>query len=309
MSTRTRSRRRSRTGASAHPRVQARRTAVARQRGRWRTRALVLVTGLFTVGGLGWLAIQSSFLDLEDVEVRGTQRADAADVRDAAALERGEPLLLIDRGAVASRVENLPWIQDAAVEWSFPGTLVVKVVERTPVGWVVADDGSTESGGADEDEAPGRVALVDGTGRVLDVRSRPPARLPQLDHPRSVPEPGERLEHAESVLAIASSVPDGLRSRVLGVHRASTGFVLDVEGVEIVRFGSADGLAQKWSALEAVLDELGERTVYLVDVRVPSVPAVRAQEDLPEPEPPPEETSGEDGPDEEPGEGEDDAAG
>lgn len=280
---RTRSGSRSRRNVSAHPRVQARRAAVARQRGRWRTRAVLLVTGLFTVGGLGWLAIQSSLLDLEGVEVRGTQRADAAEVRDAAAVEPGEPLLLVDRAAVASRVESLPWIEDADVEWSFPGTLVVQVAERTPVGWIAVD---------------ARVALVDETGRVLDVRDRPPARLPQLDHPHGVPEPGGRLEHAESVLAIASSVPDGLRTRVLGVYRASTGFVLDVEGVEIVRFGSPDGLPQKWSALEAVLDELGERTVYLVDVRVPSVPAVRAQERLPEPEPPPEETS-----DEEPEEG------
>lgn len=284
MSTRTSSRarsgRRSRKNASAHPRVQARRAAVARQRGRWRTRAVVLVTGLFTVGGLGWLAIQSSLFDLEDVEVRGTRRAGAAEVRDAAAVEVGEPLLLVDRGAVASRVEGLPWIEDAGVEWSFPGTLVVKVAERTPVGWVAV--GTPAASG----DPAGRVALVDETGRVLDVRNRPPARLPQLDHPHGVPEPGERLEHAESVLAIAASVPDGLRSRVLGVHRASTGFVLDVEGVEIVRFGSLDGLAQKWSALEAVLDGLGERTVYLVDVRVPSVPAVRAQERPPESAPP-----------------------
>lgn len=292
MSTRTRSRTRSgarsRRNVSAHPRVQARRAAVARRRGRWRTRALVLVTGLFTVGGLGWLAIQSSLLDLEDVEVRGTQRSDAAEVRDAAAVELGEPLLLVDRGSVASRVERLPWIEGAAIEWSLPGTLVVKVAERTPVGWVAVGGVSAESDGAEEDDTSERVALVDRTGRVLDVRSRPPARLPQLDHPHGVPEPGGRLEHAESLLAIASSVPDGLRSRVLGVHRASTGFVLDVEGVEIVRFGSPDGLARKWSALEAVLDELGERTVYLVDVRVPSVPAVRTQERLPEPDPLPE---------------------
>lgn len=300
MSTRTRPRSRPRTSSSAHPRVQDRRAAVARQRGRWRTRALVMITGLFTVGGLGWLAIQSSLLDLEAVEVRGTRRAAADEVRDAAAVERGDPLLLVDRGAVASRVEGLPWIEAAGVEWSLPGTLVVKVAERTPVGWVAVDDGSADSGDAGQDEAPGRVALVDETGRVLDVRRRPPARLPQLDHPHGVPEPGDRLEHAESVLAIAASVPDGLRSRVLGVHRASTGFALDVDGVEIVRFGAPDGLAQKWSALEAVLDEMGEQSVYLVDVRVPSVPAVRDQERLPEPDPPPEETADEDGEVEEP---------
>lgn len=277
MATRTRSRSR-----AAHPRVQARRAAVARERGRWRTRAVVILTGLFTLGGLGWLAVHSSLLDLERVDVRGSRRADAGEVREAVSVRLGEPLLLVDRGSVASRVEALPWVARAEVEWSLPGTLVVEIAERTPVGWVSISDEPAE--GSDDGDAAG-VALVDETGRVLDVRGRPPARLVQLDHRGAVPEPGGRLEHAESLLAIASTVPEGLRDRVRAVHRASTGFVLAVEGVEVVRFGAAEDLPRKWSALEAVLDELGDRSVYLVDVRVPSVPAVSEQERAPDPEP------------------------
>ncbi|MBI2168956.1 MAG: FtsQ-type POTRA domain-containing protein [Actinobacteria bacterium] len=229
---------------------------------------LVFLT-LFSLAGGAWLLAQSSLLDVEQVRVVGAQHTSAADVRRAVAVRIGEPLLLVDRGAAARRVERLPWVDDADASFSLPATLVVTVTERTPVAWV--------------SRAGEEIALVDANGRVLDVRFLPPEGLMEIDAPDGarVPNPGETATGFRGPLRIAAAAPEGLARRVRGVRPARGGWVLELDTVALVRFGEADEVDRKWAALEAVVERLGEREVYLIDVRVPSVPAVREEKSLP----------------------------
>lgn len=264
-----------RTAARPHPRVQARREEVRRRRGRRRVRAAVALLGLFSLGGAGWLAIQSSFLDVDSVAVRGAHHVDPAEVREVSGVTSGEALLLVDRGAVANRIEELPWVLAADVSFSLPGRLVIEIDERSPVAWVALESPEGE-------RAP--VALVDGDARVLELRGTPPERLVELRMDVAVPAPGDRLGEGAGAVAIAAAVPSSLRGRVVALERVPGGFELEVEGAEVVRFGPAEEIQEKWAALGAVLAELGEREVRLVDVRVPSVPAIR-EHDEPDGEP------------------------
>lgn len=237
-------------------------SGAARRRGRRGRRAVVLLA-LFTVGGAGWLLVQSSALDLEAVRVRGARQTDVDEIRRVASVRTGDALLLVDRGGVAGRVERLPWVADARVSFSIPDTLVITVEERRAVGWIRRDDD--------------RVSLVDADGRVLDQRAAAPEGLPELVVDAEVPAPGRRVTGAGAALRIAATTPEPLRPRVKAVQPASTGWVLSLDTADVVRLGPADDLARKWAALEAVVAELGERSVYLIDVRAPSVPAVRAE--------------------------------
>lgn len=239
--------------------------------------------GLFSLAGAAWLVVQSSLLDLETVEVRGARRVSTEEVRERAAVDVGEPLLLIDRGAAAGRVERLPWVRDASVSFSVPGTLVVTVSEREPVGWMRRGD-----------ESDAGVALVDGRGRVLEYRAQPSDGLLELRIDADVPAPGRTLQRSQGAVEIARQAPAALRKRVRGIAPAKGGYVLELDAVTLVRFGAPTAIAQKWAALEAVVESLGERRVHLVDVRVPTAPAVREQEHLPPPSttnraPPPED--------------------
>lgn len=262
MTARTDTRRRAR----PHPRVQQRRAEIRRAQGRRRTRLAAGVLVAFSFGGLGWLVVQSGLLDVDGVTVEGVRHTRPADVRRVAGVRHGDPLLLVDRGGVEQRVERLPWVAEAKASLDLPGRLVVSVVERAPAAWLARPEGG--------------VAVVDGEARVLQHRGEPPARVAELRLDATVPEPGHRLDEGRGAVTIAAAVPPGVRDRLLAVEPERGGWVLRLDGVETVRFGPATEVAEKWAALEAVLTELGEAPVAMVDVRVPAVPAVRRSADL-----------------------------
>lgn len=245
-----------------HPKIRDRRVAVQRARGRRRLRIAGAALVLFILGGLAWLAVQSSFLDLDRVRVEGARHTEEAHVLQVAAVERGEPLLLVDRGAVAGRVERLPWVRDARVSFDLPGTLRIAVTERVPVVWTPLGEGA----GA---------ALVDADGVVLEHREAAPEGLPELRRGSGAPAPGERIEDAGDALAVVTGAPPAVAPRVRWVSERKAEFVLALDGVQRLLFGPARDVAAKWATLESLFEQLGDEPVYQVDIRVPTAAAVR----------------------------------
>ncbi|MCU1354525.1 MAG: FtsQ-type protein, partial [Acidimicrobiales bacterium] len=140
-----------RTRAPIDPRIQARRVEVQRDRGRRRLHRLV---ALGVVAGLVLAAVgatRSPLLDVDHIRVSGAKRTDRAALSRAAGVRLRRPLLDVDPGAIARRVEALPWVQRAIVRRSWPGTVMIQVSERRPLAVVT--------------EAAGPV-LVDRDGRV-----------------------------------------------------------------------------------------------------------------------------------------------
>ena len=147
-------------------RIRDRRVAVLRAEGRRRLHRLFAVLGVLATAALAAGAVLSPVLDVDRIAVRGAPAGAAAAVREAAAIDRGEPLLLVDTGDVAERIEQLPWVADARVERELPGVLAVEVVPRTAAGWVPAADGT--------------FLVIDTRGGVLTTATTQPAGLPRL---------------------------------------------------------------------------------------------------------------------------------
>ncbi len=84
-------------------------------------------------------------------------------------------MVSVDPPLVEQRLTRLPWVERASVTRSWPGTITVRLVERTPVA-------TMGTGSA--------AVLVDEEGRVLGATSGTPA-LPEVagDPPR----PGRRV--------------------------------------------------------------------------------------------------------------------
>ena len=113
--------------------MRSRRISVRRDAGRRRLRRITLVLALVALVVLALVATRTPLLDVDRVTVAGNERTSVDDVRNAAGIRLGEPLLSIDLGTVASRVEELPWVASADVTRSWPSTVKIQVTEREPV--------------------------------------------------------------------------------------------------------------------------------------------------------------------------------
>ncbi len=162
-------------GSSRRPPAPAGRgRARGRARGRspWRT-AFFALAGVGLLAGVGWALLGSKLLVVRSVVVTGTHLVPAAQVRAAAAIPSGQPLIRVDTAAAARRVEAITQVQSAQVSKSWPDQIVISVRERTPA-LAVAVPASGASSGS------GTVAgydLIDASGVVVSVTAQP-AGLP-----------------------------------------------------------------------------------------------------------------------------------
>ena len=118
----------------------------------------------------------------------GTEVLTPLQVEQAAAVRMREPLARVDLDAVRARVQALSAVEKAVVSRSWPATLMVEVVERTPVAAVAASK---------------RFTLIDGEGRgVPDGDERKPAGLPLAE--LAAPGPADvNTRAALTVLSVA----------------------------------------------------------------------------------------------------------
>lgn len=240
------------------PRLKARRIEVARAQGRKRLRRMIVlaVITLLVVGAV--VLTRSSLLDVDRVTVSGADNSGRDAVVDAAAIPAGEAMVSVDPSKVEARIEELPWVADAVVERSWPGTVRVEVTERVAV--AVAGRGSAAS-------------LVDSEGRVLGPAAGR-SSLPAIGS-ASPGEPGTKLADDRRFLAaLVASVPDELLAEVTSAELVGEAPVLVLrDGIE-VRLGDRTRIRSKADAAVALLDQADRATIATIDVSVPSAAAL-----------------------------------
>lgn len=226
---------------------------------RFRTRWLVGVAVALVVTVLiTWVVAFSTILGVRIVQVRGTQLLTADTVRRAAAVPPGTPLVRLDTGAIRARVMTLPEVASAAVETSYPSTVVVTIVERRPVGYVVA---GAVAGAAS-------IHLLDRTGRQYRVVAAKPAGLPRLVFADGA---GARAT-ATAVAAVAGGLPAAVLHRVRSIQALDPDAItLVLRSGTVVAWGSADRTAEKARILPVLLQQPGKQ----FDLTDPAQPVVR----------------------------------
>jgi cell division protein FtsQ len=247
------------------PRMRSRRVAVRRDQGQRRLKRATVALGVVAVLVGAAAATQSPLLDVDRVDVRGARRTGTPDVRQAAAIEPGDTMLGVDAAQAAARIEELPWIDQAAVARHWPGTVEIEVTERRPLAVVGV--------------AEGRGALVDPSGRVLEVTAEPPADLPELTGVRGRIVEGEQLDtNARGAVAVLRAVTErlpGPNDGGLGdVVSVSTELDASLASGGTIRFGTTEELDDKVVAVEAVLADVDTACLAVLDVRVPTSPAL-----------------------------------
>jgi cell division protein FtsQ len=224
-----------------------RRTGRTRRRDRWKV-AFCAIAAVGLVVGVAWALLGSSFFVVRSVRVSSSATVPGAIVLAAAGVRLGTPLIRIDTGAVARRVERITQVQSARVTTSWPDAVVIWIKPRTAVLAVAAN------GGFDR---------MDRYGVVLGWVSARPRGLVLL----ASPGPAGSLRGNEAVFSAGTVVgvlPTWLRHRVTAVRAAGATVTLLLRGGETVTWGGPGRAAEKAAEL-AILLRTGARSYDVSD--------------------------------------------
>jgi cell division protein FtsQ len=200
---------------------------------------------------------------VENVEVVGRSQTEPKALLAAAGLSRGDPILAFSPTEARRRIENLPWVQSAAVERRLPDTIAITIVERKPMALWQHNE---------------KISLIDASGVVLGavaIESAP--NLPLIVG-------GDAPAHASELLQLLAAYPEiGKRvqaSSWIGSRRWD--LKLD-NGVDVRLPESGVAEAMKQLAEAEASSRLLERDVAAVDLRLSGKMIVRLAHELPPP--------------------------
>lgn len=139
-------------------------------------KALVVVASLAFVMCLipiGWAAYagivyltSDARFEVQRFSVSGLKRVEESQVLAKAGFEAGTNVFHVKLDQIRQQVEELPWVRYAVVERVLPDKIIIKVVEREPIGLARIN---------------GEVYQFDADGKILDPDPLGPASFPILD--------------------------------------------------------------------------------------------------------------------------------
>lgn len=241
---------------AARARRKALRAEIRRFTQRSRRRRLIVwgSTGALVALVLGSvIAAYSPLFAVERITVAGASSIDPAAVQQSLADQIGAPLALVDADRVKSALAEFPMIESYALEVRPPRELLVRVVERTPVGAI--RDGDAYS-------------VVDAAGVVLSSSRERPEGTPELDITGGL---GSAAFHSAGL--VMRSLPADLRATVTQV-RATSGddVTLSLADGKTVVWGSEKESARKAAVLVRLIVAAPQSSTF--DVSSPTVPVV-----------------------------------
>lgn len=211
-----------------------------------------------------WIAANLNYFHVKKIEIGGMHHVTRADIASSAQIRTGTSIWFLDTGAIARRIEALPYVLAAHVHRALPSTARIEVTERVADGCVRSDDGAE--------------LTIDATRRVLQ-RGCVSGGIVYL--PRDVDDtpPGKVVQSADLGRLQADA-----RTLLAGTNVRLTNFTYDRFGqLEArlgdgtrIRFGGEENLDQKRALIEPILASLGPRarSVRSIDLRTPATPVV-----------------------------------
>jgi cell division protein FtsQ len=208
---------------------------------------------LLVLGGLTWLIYGTPVLGVRNVQVVGTELLTPQQVRQAARVPADEPLARVDLDKVRARVRAIPAVDRVVVRRSWPSTLVVEVVERTPVAAVPSGNGFT---------------LIDRSGVPYRQVAAQPGDLPLM----RLASPGPDDVDTRSGLTVLGALSAQLRQQLVAVSVAAPAQIkLELRRARTVVWGDDTQSDTKSQVATALLKRAGSE----IDVSAPTVVTIR----------------------------------
>ena len=193
-------------------------------------------------------------LPIEHIVVEGQRLTTEHDVEEALGLSPGDPIMGFSIGDAERDVEALPFVATATVQRRLPGTVLVRLVERTPFAvW----------------QNQGRFVLIDRTGKVVENQglngkdAEAFAKLPLVV--------GEGAPPAAETLVDALDATPSVKSHVVAMVRVGQRrWNLTLRnGCDVLLPEAEEAPALKRLAVFEQDHKLLERPLLTIDMRLP----------------------------------------
>lgn len=223
------------------------------------------ITWAVSLGSVGLLVLSvvvltlSPALSFREVRVEGGDRVTSSAVAEALGGLYGEPLARVSDDRVQQALEPLTLIQAFETRIEPPGTLVVTIVERKPLGAV---------------SSRGAFEVVDAAGVVLWEEPALPTGLPRILVAADSSSPS-----FSAISRVLLALPDELLVQVEGITATTLDdvrFTIRGSSHEVV-WGSSERSIEKARVLRAALSALETEESQVIDVTTPDSMVVRAR--------------------------------
>lgn len=204
--------------------------------------------------------VLSPALSLRDVQVEGSTTVSEAEIQEALSGLYGEPLARISNDRVATALKSIRVIQAFETRIEPPGTLVIILNERQPLGAV---------------SRGGVFVVVDAAAVELWSQPEPPEDLPII-----LVEADRTSPSFEAVSRVLLALPPEISSSVEGVTASTLDdvrFTMRESSHEVI-WGSAERSQEKARVLGAALVAAGAGQPQVIDVTTPDSVVVRQQD-------------------------------
>lgn len=225
-----------------------------RRRNAWLTALGALGAVLLFVA----LGVFTPLMSLQEVVIEGTTRVNAAQIQAALQSEINKPLPLVDQATVEKAVAAQPLVKSFSVESLPPHTLLIKIVERQPAGYLPTAEGFT---------------MVDAAGVVMETT---PERIPGVPL-FTVEGDSAKAPGFEAGLNVLHSLPAALAGQIDEVIAKTTDdviIVLSGTGARVF-WGGPENAALKSKVLASLLAVNPVGSVSEYDVSSPNTAVVR----------------------------------
>lgn len=236
-------------------RAEVRRFTVRQRRRRWMWLGLLGAVVALVVATVG--VAYSPLFAVERVRVTGTDRLDAVVVESALSGQLGVPLAAVDSSQVKAALIQFPLVESYTLEARPPHELLVRIVERTPIGSIQTSAGHT---------------LVDAAGVALSTTPAADDAYPLIDVAGGV-----NSAAFAAIGTVFRSLPEDVRAQVTAMSATSANDVtltLGGTGTQVV-WGNADRSAYKAEVLAQAMAARPPSEVWSYDVSAPDVVVVR----------------------------------
>jgi len=235
----------------------------------WRRRAPVAAAVLLVlIAAAVYATTASPLFRARTINVEGGGKLGRSQILQLAQIDVGTNILWLSAAAASARLTASPWVKSATIAKSYPSTLTVSVVERSPV--AVTKSGDSWLAMAE-----------DGTG--LEIIERVPPGLPLIVGAAG-PAVGQTAAGTTPAATAAGFMNEATRSQVERIVVADDlALQLFLSTGGRVEYGQPVELKEKADALSGILSwaQENESRIRTVDLTAPGAPAAKVTKGVP----------------------------